>query len=96
MPIARGTEIALLFGSANHDPAVFAGPERLDLSRVDNPHLSFGAGIHYCLGAPLAALELVASFGTLLRRAPSLRLVREPEWNAGYIIRGLKELLVAV
>jgi cytochrome P450 len=96
VPIPRGTEIALLFGSANHDPAVFADPERLDLSRVDNPHLSFGAGIHYCLGAPLANLELVASFLTVLRRAPSLRLVREPEWNAGYIIRGLKELLVEV
>jgi cytochrome P450 len=96
VPIPRGTEIALLFGSANHDPTVFTDPERLDLSRVDNPHLSFGAGIHYCLGAPLANLELVASFGTLLRRAPTLRLHREPEWKAGYIIRGLKELLVDV
>ena len=94
--IPRGTEVALLFGSANHDPAVFADPGRLDLSRVENPHISFGAGIHFCLGAPLARVELIASFGALLRRAPELRLDAEPQWNAGYIIRGLKELRVSV
>ncbi len=94
--LPKGTEIALLFGSANHDPAVFADPGRLDLARVDNPHISFGAGIHFCLGAPLARLELEVSFATLLRRAPALQLVAEPEWNAGYIIRGLKELQVTV
>jgi cytochrome P450 len=92
--IPRGSEVALLFGSANHDPAVFAEPERLDLTRADNPHLSFGAGIHFCLGAPLARIELVASYGAVLARAPGLRLVREPEWKPGYIIRGLRELLV--
>ncbi|GAA0919122.1 cytochrome P450 [Virgisporangium aurantiacum] len=94
--IPRGSEVALLFGSANHDPAVFADPERLDLSRRDNPHISFGAGIHYCLGAPLARIELVASFGALLRQAPGLRLVREPEWKAGFVIRGLKDLTIEV
>jgi cytochrome P450 len=94
--IPRGTEVALLFGSANHDPAVFADPARLDLSRVENPHISFGAGIHFCLGAPLARVELQASFGALLRRVPDLSLVAEPQWNAGYIIRGLKELQVSV
>ena len=94
VPIPRGSEVALLFGSANHDPEVFVDPERLDLARLENPHLSFGAGIHFCLGAPLARLELEISFGTLLRRAPHLSLVTEPEWKAGYIIRGLKELRV--
>jgi cytochrome P450 len=94
--IPRGSEVALLFGSANHDPAVFADPDRLDVSRVDNPHLSFGAGTHFCLGAPLARLELVASFGALLARAPKLRLVREPQWKPGYIIRGLRALDVEV
>jgi cytochrome P450 len=94
--LPQGTELALLFGSANHDPTVFHDPGRLDLARVDNPHLSFGAGIHFCLGAPLARLELEISFGTLLRRAPSLQLRSEPEWNPGYIIRGLKELSVSV
>ena len=94
--IPRGSEVALLFGSANHDPAVFADPERLDLSRKENPHISFGAGIHYCLGAPLARIELVASFGALLRQAPDLKLVREPEWKAGFVIRGLRALEVEV
>ncbi|MFD8993070.1 cytochrome P450, partial [Streptomyces goshikiensis] len=64
--IPRGAEVALLFGSANRDPARFADPDTLDLVRADNPHLSFGAGIHYCLGAPLARRELEASFGALL------------------------------
>ncbi|MET7903133.1 cytochrome P450 [Streptomyces sp. NPDC005355] len=94
--IPRGSEVALLFGSANRDPARFDHPDTLDLSRTDNPHLSFGAGIHYCLGAPMARRELIASFGALLRKAPDLRLVREPEWRPGYVIRGLTELLVEV
>ncbi|MEV6649911.1 cytochrome P450 [Streptomyces sp. NPDC051219] len=94
--IPRGSEVALLFGSANRDPARFQDPDALDLSRKDNPHITFGAGIHFCLGAPLARLELAASFGTLLRKAPSLRLAAEPEWNPGYVIRGLKEMLVVV
>ncbi|MFF4160091.1 cytochrome P450 [Streptomyces sp. NPDC001678] len=92
--VPRGSEVALLLGSANRDPARFPAPDRLDLTRADNPHLSFGAGIHYCLGAPLARLELAASFGELLRRAPKLRLVAEPEWRTGFVIRGLRELLV--
>ncbi|MCF3106675.1 cytochrome P450 [Streptomyces roseoverticillatus] len=92
--IPRGSEVALLFGSANRDPARFPAPDRLDITRTDNPHLSLGAGIHYCLGAPLARLELLASFGELLRRAPRLRLVAEPEWKPGFVIRGLRELLV--
>ncbi|MGW4159846.1 cytochrome P450 [Streptomyces sp. NPDC004788] len=95
--IPRGAEVALLFGSANRDPARF-GPDagRLDLARPDNPHISFGAGIHYCLGAPLARLELTAVFGELLRQAPRLRLAAEPVRKPGYVIRGFEELLVEV
>ncbi|MEN8649534.1 cytochrome P450 [Streptomyces sp. 21So2-11] len=96
VPIPRGSEVALLFGSANRDPAVFDRPDRLELDRKDNPHVTLGAGIHYCLGAPLARLELAASFGELLRRAPHLRLAAEPERRANFVIRGLKELLVEV
>ncbi|MET7392648.1 cytochrome P450 [Dactylosporangium sp. NPDC005572] len=96
VPIPRGSEVALLFGSANHDPAVFTAPERLDLGRRDNPHISFGAGIHYCLGAPLARIELASSFGALLAKAPDLRLDREPRWKPGYVIRGLEALEVSV
>ncbi|MFE5678477.1 cytochrome P450 [Streptomyces erythrochromogenes] len=93
--IPRGAEVALLFGSANRDPARFTDPDTLDLERADNPHLTFGAGIHYCLGAPLARRELEASFGALLADGvPPLRLVEEPQWQDGYVIRGLKSLLV--
>ncbi len=92
--LRRGSEVALLFGSANRDPARFADPDTLDLTRADNPHVSFGAGIHYCLGAPLARLELHASFSELLKKAPRMRLAAEPEWGPGFVIRGLKELRV--
>jgi cytochrome P450 len=94
--IPRGSEIAMLFGSANHDPAVFADPERLDLSRGDNPHISFSAGIHYCIGAPLARIELAASMTALLERAPTLRLAAEPERKPNFVIRGLDGLSVEV
>jgi cytochrome P450 len=90
--IPRGNEVALLFGSANRDPEVFDDPDRLDLGRDPNPHISFGLGIHYCLGAPLAKIELAESFSALLRAAPGLELAAEPEWKPGYILRGLKAL----
>lgn len=92
--VPRGQELALLFGSANRDPGVFDGPDELDVGRERNPHMTFGAGIHFCLGAPLARVELETSFGMLLRRLPALELVEEPEWKPNYIIRGLKQLRV--
>ncbi|MEV4565234.1 cytochrome P450 [Nonomuraea sp. NPDC049419] len=90
--IPRGSEVALLFGSANRDPEVFADSDRLDVGRADNPHISFGAGIHFCLGAPLARIELAESFGALLDRTSKLELREEPEWKPGYVIRGLHAL----
>jgi cytochrome P450 len=92
--IPKGAELGLLFGSANRDPSVFASPDRLDLARMPNPHMSFGAGIHFCLGAPLARLELEVSFSTILERIPNLELVEEPRWKPNYIIRGLQGLRV--
>ncbi|MFJ8588500.1 cytochrome P450 [Streptomyces sp. NPDC093595] len=94
--LPRGAEVALLFGSANRDAAVFDRPDSLDLSRRPNPHISFGAGIHYCIGAPLARIELAASLEALLRRAPSLRPVAEPERKPGFVMRGLHGLHVEV
>ncbi|MFG3507548.1 cytochrome P450 [Streptomyces sp. NPDC047821] len=94
--VPRGSEIALLFGSANRDGAAFDRPDALDLSRRDNPHISFSAGIHYCIGAPLARIELAASMTALLRRAPALRLLKEPERKPNVVIRGLEGLLVEV
>ncbi|MBA4866660.1 cytochrome P450 [Streptomyces sp. PSKA54] len=92
--IPRGSEIALLFGSANRDPDAFADPATLDLSRTDNPHISFSAGIHYCIGAPLARIELAASMAALLDQAPTLGPAAEPEQKPNFVIRGLKELRV--
>ncbi|MEU2790337.1 cytochrome P450 [Streptomyces sp. NPDC007100] len=94
--IPRGSEVALLFGSANRDPAAFARPGELDLARTDNPHISFSAGIHYCIGAPLARIELAASLAALLRRAPKLRPAAEPDRKPDFVIRGLRSLPVEV
>uniref|UniRef100_A0AAU3I2Z4 Cytochrome P450 n=1 Tax=Streptomyces sp. NBC_01393 TaxID=2903851 RepID=A0AAU3I2Z4_9ACTN len=94
--VPRGAEIAMLFGSANRDAEVFADPETLDLSRAENPHISFSAGIHYCIGAPLARLELAASMSALLTKAPGLRLAQEPVRKPNFVIRGLESLPVEV
>ncbi|MFE8944392.1 cytochrome P450 [Streptomyces sp. NPDC007856] len=94
--IPRGSEIAMLFGSANHDPAVFTDPDRLDLTRTDNPHISFSAGIHYCIGAPLARIELAASMTALLQQAPTLTLAAEPRRKPNFVIRGLEGLSVEI
>ncbi|MGW2209345.1 cytochrome P450 [Streptomyces sp. NPDC001781] len=94
--IPRGAELALLFGSANHDEAVFGDPATLDLTREENPHISFSAGIHYCIGAPLARLELGASMRALLALAPTLTLAAEPPRKPGFVMRGLEELRVTV
>jgi cytochrome P450 len=92
--VPKGAELGLLFGSANRDPAAFDDPDRLDVGRDPNPHLSFGAGTHYCLGAPLGRLELELSFGTLLRRLPRLAPAEEPSWKPTYVLRGLQALRV--
>ncbi|MEV7994294.1 cytochrome P450 [Streptomyces sp. NPDC086077] len=92
--IPRGAEMAMLFGSANHDDEVFTAPERLDLTRQENPHISFSAGIHYCIGAPLARIELAASMRALLELAPNLSLATEPERKPNFVIRGLQGLSV--
>ncbi|MGW1068205.1 cytochrome P450 [Streptomyces aureus] len=94
--VPRGAEIALLFGSANRDAEVFAAPDTLDLSRAENPHISFSAGIHYCIGAPLARIELAASMGALLTKAPGLRLAEEPVRKPNFVIRGLEGLSVEI
>jgi len=92
--IPRGAELGLVFGSANRDPEVFDQPDHVDLGRTPNPHLSFGAGIHFCLGAPLGRLELQTSLRTLLERFPRMEPVEEPRWKPSYIVRGLAGLRV--
>lgn len=90
--LKKGIQVGLMFGAANHDPAVFAKPECLEITRGPNPHISFGGGIHYCLGAPLARLELQIAYATLLQRFPGMRLAAEPEYHPAYVIRGLQSL----
>lgn len=92
--IREGEKIAALLGAAAHDPAVFAEPERLDVGRFPNPHLGFGAGIHYCLGAPLARIEAQAALGALVERLPGLKLADEPVRRPEFVIRGLRTLPV--
>jgi cytochrome P450 len=94
--VEKGQKIAALLGSANHDPAVFGDPETLDVGRAENPHVSFGAGVHFCIGAPLARVELQASFGALLDRTSSLELGGEPVRRTEFVIRGLAELPVVL
>ncbi|MGY1663567.1 cytochrome P450 [Geodermatophilus sp. SYSU D00705] len=94
--VREGQKIAALLGSANHDPAVFADPETLDVGRTDNPHITFGAGVHFCIGAPLARVELQASFGALLDRTARLELGGEPVRRPEFVIRGLARLPVVL
>ena len=94
--IPRGQELALLFASANRDPDRFPNPDGLVLDRNPNPHLSFGAGIHFCLGAPLARLELGILFRAILEMMPTLELVAEPAWKPRFVLRGLQALRVRV
>jgi cytochrome P450 len=94
--VPRGRKVAALLGSANRDPAVFADPDALDVGRADNPHITFGAGVHFCIGAPLARVELQASFGALLRRTSRLELGGPARRRPEFVIRGLQELPVVL
>jgi cytochrome P450 len=93
--IHAGQDVMLSLGAANRDPAQFPEPDRLDLNRLENRHMSFGHGIHFCLGAPLARVEAEIAFNTLLRRFPGLRLeTGELEWGPSIVFRGLRRLEV--
>jgi cytochrome P450 len=95
VPVRAGERIAVLMGSANRDGGAFANPDRLDVARSPNAHLGFGAGIHFCLGAPLARLELQEELRALIRLAPGLELAGEPVRKPGHVIRGLDALPVS-
>jgi cytochrome P450 len=93
--IPAGSPITTIVASANRDPAVFADPDTLDLGRDPCPHLSFSAGIHYCLGAQLARLEGQIALSTIVRRLPGMKLATEDlVWRPAPILRGLEALPV--
>jgi unspecific monooxygenase len=95
-PLRRGQEVALMYASGNRDPRKFSNPDQLNLTRTENHHLTFGLGIHYCIGAPLARLELQISFQTLLKRLPNIHLATDRvEYTGGFVIRGHKAMPVA-
>ncbi len=93
--LQQGMQIGLMFGAANRDPAVFDSPHMFDISRNPNPHIAFGGGVHYCLGAPLARLELQIAIKTLIERFPNLRIDGPaPSYRPAYVIRGLQSFPV--
>ena len=94
--IRAGQRVINAIGAANRDPEVFSNPDKLDIGRREKSHLSFGRGIHYCLGSPLAMLEGRVAFSRLLDRFSSINLVSEPEFREQIVLRGVEELWVEV
>jgi cholest-4-en-3-one 26-monooxygenase len=90
--IRENEKVVMYYGSANRDERVFARANRFDVSRQPNPHLGFGFGVHYCLGAALARMETRALFAELLPRLESVELAGQPEWVATTFVGGLKHL----
>jgi unspecific monooxygenase len=86
--VRAGEKIAVLLGSANRDPAVFEAPEEFRVDRSPNDHVAFGVGVHFCLGAPLARMELFESLTVLASTYPSLALAGEPESRGTFVLRG--------
>lgn len=89
-PVKKGDRVLLLLGSANRDPEKFVDPERFDVGRNPNPHLSFSHGIHFCLGAPLARMEMEIGFAELLRRFPKMSLGSEVRWDPRILGRSIE------
>lgn len=91
--IKKGQKIVSLLGSANRDETVFESADSFNISRQPNPHIGFGAGIHFCVGAPLARLEMSISLPLLIQRFPNLMLAREPQRRPAFSLRGYTEVM---
>ena len=92
--VAAGQRIAVLLGSANRDPQVFDAPDEFRVDRDPNNHVAFGVGVHFCLGAPLARMELTESLGALFAAYPALTLTGEPESRGTFVLRGFHRVPV--
>jgi cytochrome P450 len=96
-PIKPGDRVWTIIGAANRDPAVFMNADQLDLARAPNPHVTFGFGAHFCLGAPLARLEAQLALPRLHRRYPRMALTADPShWTDGLTLRGPGRVPVAL
>ncbi len=96
-PIRKGWTVLCMLGAANRDPKQFKDPDRLDLKRLNNQHLAFGAGAHFCIGAQLARLEGQVAIAQLVQRFPAMKLAgAQPEWASTFGFRGLTNLSVAL
>jgi pimeloyl-[acyl-carrier protein] synthase len=94
-PVKKGEFVITLLGAANRDPEQFPNPDRLDIARTPNRHVSFGMGIHFCLGAPLARVEGAIAINALVSRLPGMRLTQSnPAWRKTILLRGLTSLPV--
>jgi cytochrome P450 len=92
--IAQGQKIAALIGSANRDETVFSNPDEMDLTRDPNPHIGFGAGIHFCLGAPLARLEMSVSLPALWEKYPHMQLAGDAVRRPTFVLRGYETVAI--
>lgn len=92
--IKAGQKIAALLGSANRDEEIFERADQLDLTRSPNPHIGFGAGIHFCIGAPLARQEMHISLPALIKRFPNIELAQEPMRRPTFVLRGYESVIV--
>ena len=93
--IEKGQKIAALIGSANRDSAVFEHADEMDLTRDPNPHIGFGAGIHFCLGAPLARLEMSVSLPALWEKYPNMQLAGNPVRRPTFVLRGYESVSIS-
>jgi cytochrome P450 len=92
VPLKKGMEVGLFYASGNRDPQKFLQPDEFITTRDPNPHLTFGLGTHYCIGAPLARLEMSVALHAFLKRFPNFEVPQQPLKYTGFVIRGLKRL----
>jgi len=93
--VKEGKKIAALLGSANRDEEIFENADKLDLTRSPNPHIGFGAGIHFCIGAPLARMEMTTALPQLVKKYPNLALNGEPVRRPTFVLRGYESVSVS-
>ena len=93
--VPEGAKVAALLGSANRDETIFEDADELNLSRSPNPHIGFGAGIHFCIGAPLARMEMTTSLPMLLEAFENIELAAEPSRRPTFVLRGYESVPVA-